>query len=590
MPAMQDNKIKVTIWGITVGKLYWDVLQERAVFNYDQQFINNGVNISPLMNTIEETAIQGRPILGNRDKLYKGLPEFIADSLPDTWGNLVFEHWAAKNKIPINKTNAVDKLMFIGKRAMGALEFEPDIEGLCDIKDVRIDELYKLSEEIFESRSQLTIDPKEDLTLQSLYEIGTSAGGMRPKAIIAINKTTGKISSGQINMGSDYKYFILKFGNKEDFPYSQIEYTYYKMATMAGINMMPSQLLEVGGIKHFLTERYDRQEGEKVHVLTFAAIKPDCNSYEELFDTAFELKLPSDEICQLYRRMVFNIFAGNVDDHTKNFSFMMNKSGNWYITPAYDLMFTVNINGMQHENWHMLSLCGKKREINTNDLIEFAQRYAIKSPTKIINEVAEAVSNFRLLAEKIGVKDYWVDKIEQYLQSLVPISYRISMNGYKSTNFEEYQSAEGYKISGYSLTENEKHDFRIVVHIDDKRYRYTIGHNKELADKINQLGRHKMSMDNIKQLIYDIFLKDRKLQNVSDIQIYRSLTNDDYFITCKIDGEQQISEKLTAPEKEKIKNILCWENTNEIEKIKHELAEKYFVNSNGEKISHFLTR
>ncbi len=503
---MLNNKLNVMLWDEPVGKLYWDARGNRAVFTYDPAFVKKGLDISPLKNSIAGTAGKGFPVAGNRDKLYKGLPEFLSDSLPDKWGSKVFEHWAMRNKIPLRKLNAVDMLSFIGKRAMGALEFVPDVEDMLTDKDLRIDELYRISKDIFESRSQAIIRPEDDLTLQALYEIGTSAGGMHPKAIIAINQISGDVKSGQIALGEDYKYYILKFAENDEFPYTLIEKTYYDMATLAHIDMMPSSLYEVEGIKHFLTERYDRQNGEKKHVLTLAAINPGMDSYEGLFDTAFELNVPEAEIRQLFRRMVFNVFAANVDDHVKNFSFMMGRDGSWHITPAYDLMFTVNIRGMGYENCHSMTISGKSSDIEVRDLVDFAGMYAIRNANRILDEVASAVAQFRRLAESNGVDAFWIDNIEACLHELVPQKYQHMMTGYLPTVVEPYQEEGGRNVEEFSLTETHKHDFHIEAVIDGKRYKYIVGHKKELAAEIIAAGRDRMPVEMKKRLIRELLI------------------------------------------------------------------------------------
>lgn len=498
---MLRNKLTVMLWGEPVGKLYWDDRGGRAIFSYDQAFVKGGTDISPLNNSIFGPAGKGMPVVGTRDKLYKGLPEFLADSLPDKWGSKVFEYWAMRNKIPRHTLNAVDMLSFIGKRAMGALEFIPDIEEMSSVKDVRIEELYRLSKEIFESRGRAVIGHDDDLTLQALYEIGTSAGGMHAKAIIAINQKTLDVKSGQVPLGNDYKYYILKFAENGDFPYTCIEKTYYDMALLAGIDMMPSSFYEVEGVKHFLTERYDRQNGEKKHVLTLAALSPGVDSYDGLFDVAFKLNVPEKEIRQLFRRMVFNVYGANVDDHVKNFSFMMDKDGSWHITPAYDLMFTVNVDGMRYENCHSITVSGKNSDIGQEDLLNFAGMYSIKNPNKIIDEVAKVITQFRSLAEGNGVDEYWTDRIEEYLQGLVPEKYKMQMSGYKPTAVESYQTEDGLQVEQFSLFETAKHDFHVFATIDKKPYKYIIGHKNKLAKEIIAAGRDEMPVEKKKELV-----------------------------------------------------------------------------------------
>lgn len=578
---MLKNKLNIMLWGEPVGKLYWDNISKRAIFNYDKDFIAKGIDISPLKNTIKGPAGKGMPIAGNKDKLYKGLPEFIADSLPDKWGSKVFEHWAIKNKLPLKSLNAVDMLSFIGKRAMGALEFEPDVEGLANEKDIRIDELYHLSKEIFENRSQILIDPDKDLTLQALYEVGTSAGGMHPKAIIAINEKTGDIKSGQITLNEDYKYYILKFAENDGYPYTQIEKSYYDMARMANINMMPSFLFEVEGVNHFLTERYDRQNGEKNHVLTLAAINPEVDSYEGLFDTAFELNVPEKEIKELFRRMVFNVMGANVDDHIKNFSFMMEKDGSWHITPAYDMMFTVNIGGMRYDNCHSMTICGKKENIEIEDLQDFANMYAIKNANKIIDEVANSISHFRSLATSNGVDEYWIDKIEEYLQELVPEKYRETMKGYMPTIVEPYTTSEGFHVQQFNLSETEKHDYRVEAIIDGKLYKFIVGKKKELAKEIIANGRDKMSVDKKKELTRDLLLpmvyRDKGMKLVTDITIYPNINKTVLSIRSKINGIQQMGKDLSAEDKGMYENLLQNGKVEDIEIFKLQLAKKYFA-------------
>ncbi len=579
---MLNNKINVTLWGEPVGKLYWDNINKRAIFNYDKSFAERGIDISPLKNSISGPAGKGMPVAGNRDKLYKGLPEFIADSLPDKWGSKVFEHWAMKNKLPLKSLNAVDMLSFIGKRAMGALEFEPDIEGLANEKDIRIDELYHLSKDIFENRSQILIDPNKDLTLQALYEVGTSAGGMHPKAIIAINEKTGEIKSGQITLNEDYKYYILKFAENDGYPYTQIEKTYYDMAKMAKINMMPSSLFEVEGVKHFLTERYDRKNGKKIHVLTLAAINPGVDSYEGLFDTAFDLNVPETEIRELFRRMVFNVMGANVDDHIKNFSFMMEKNGSWHITPAYDMMFTVQLGGMRYDNCHSMTISGKKDNIELEDLQDFANMYAIKNASKIIDEVAMAISNFRSLATSNEVDEYWMDKIEEYLQELVPEKYRDNMKGYIPTIVEPYTTPEGFNVQQFNLSETEKHDFRVEATIDGKYYRNIVGRKKDLAKEIIANGRNKMPVERKKELVSNLLLpmvyRDKGMKFISDIRIYPNQSNTSLFIRCMIDGVQQMGENLSQKDKKRYEEVKLSGNKSDIANLKAELAEKYFKN------------
>ncbi len=424
---MENNIVSVLLNGEEVGQLYWDEQNRRAVFSYNSSFIKKGMDIAPLTASIKGGVAKGFPILGNKEKMFQGLPPFIADSLPDKWGNKVFEQWAAQNNIPLRQLSPVDKLSFIGKRGMGALEFVPATAGLDASTSVQIDSLYRLAKKLFEERKEAIVLPGEELSMQSLYKVGTSAGGQHPKAIIAINRKTGDIRSGQVALPEEYIYYILKFAEGDDFPFTQIEMSYYEMALNAGINMMPSKLIVAEGKYHFITERYDRRNGKKIHTQTLAAMCPDATSYEDLFAVSRRLNISSTEISEEYRRMVFNVMSANVDDHLKNFSFMMDEKGSWHITPAYDLTFTTNLDGAYYENGHSMTILGKSSGITISDLVQFAKENSIKNEQKIIAEVALSVSHFYDFALKYQVSSYWADRIEQYLSQLVPETFAKTM-------------------------------------------------------------------------------------------------------------------------------------------------------------------
>ena len=277
--------------------------------------------------------------------------------------------------------------------------------------------MYHLAEQLFSKRQETHISKDIPLHIESLYKIGTSAGGMRPKAIIAINEETQEIRSGQASLPPDYTHYILKFDEGKDFPYTLAEMAYYEMATAAGINMMPSRLIEIDGRKHFLTKRFDRDNGRKIHIQTLAAMNPFADSYEDLFTICRQLRLPASEIQEQYRRTVFNILTGNVDDHSKNFSFMMREDGVWHITPAYDLTFTVDLDAPAYVNKHSLTIGGKNDEITTTDLLAFAKMNGIKSAESILSEVKAAISHFPDYAQNAGIHEQWSERIDSYLSS-----------------------------------------------------------------------------------------------------------------------------------------------------------------------------
>lgn len=411
---MENNILKVILWGMTVGRLYWNKERGRAYFTYDQDFLTKDLDIAPLTASINSPLSQrGLPHTGNTDRLYAGLPEFIADSLPDHWGDTIFRQWAASHNIPLRHLTPVDRLAFIGKRSMGALEFEPAYESDNKPFAVDLESLYQLAGQLFSERQEINLTADTPLHIENLYKVGTSAGGMRPKAIIAINEKTGEIRSGQAELPAEYVYYIIKFNEGKKFPFTLVEMAYYLMANAAGINMMPSRLIEIDGRQHFLTQRFDRLKGKKVHVQTLAAMHPLADSYEDLFTVCRKLRLPAHEISEQYRRMVFNVLTGNVDDHTKNFSFMMGEDGIWHITPAYDLTFTIDLDAPAYVNRHCLTIGGKNDAITTDDLIRFARMNDIKDAESIIAEVTKSVDHFSDFARECGIDDNWIKDIEK---------------------------------------------------------------------------------------------------------------------------------------------------------------------------------
>ncbi len=300
---MRDNVVEVKIWNETVGLLSWDDRRGCSVFQFDKDFSRKGLDIVPLTAPINSPYVQNAfPLSGNKEKIYAGLPEFIADSLPDHWGNVVFQKWLEANRFSSKQINAVDRLSFIGKRAMGALEFEPAHVTEDASVDIELESLYELADRIFTDRQNVSIDISSSLIMEDLYKVGTSAGGQRPKAIIAIDDSTGIIRSGQADLPTNFKHYILKFGTgkPKDFPFTKVEMAYYLMATDAGITMMPSRLIEIEGAQNFLTMRFDRQDGKKLHTQTLAAMSSLADTYEDLFVVGRKIKLTAAEQASIF--------------------------------------------------------------------------------------------------------------------------------------------------------------------------------------------------------------------------------------------------------------------------------------------------
>lgn len=419
------DTLDVYLWNKKVGSLISakSGYRRQFYFVYDADFVKSGLDIAPLRASISGVAAQrGLPIYPDEDKLFGGLPSFISDSLPDHWGNLVFFEWAKAHGIKKKDITPLDMLAYIGRRGMGALEFIPpaDIAAENPFK-VEIAELSEFAKKAMTDAKDFHAKLSPTLAIESLFKVGTSAGGKRPKAVININKTTGECYSGQVEAPEPgFTPAIIKFDEHSDVPATRIEYSYYLMAKAAGLSMMPSELIECGKEVHFLTERFDRKKGEKIHVQTLAAMRPLASSYEDLLDTAQSVGILPDGLTQLLRQMVINILAANIDDHTKNFSFIMDRSGIWKHAPIYDFTFTVDPSAPSYVNRHSISVNGKVEGISREDLLTVAERFNIKGARAIIDKTAGIVSGYRQYAEEAGVPELWIRKIE------AEIAYRLN--------------------------------------------------------------------------------------------------------------------------------------------------------------------
>jgi len=415
---MENNILHIMLWGKRVGSIYWDRSDPRwahSVLSFDKEYINSGINIAPTEFSNKYMEIRGGIPITSKNKDFECLPRFLYDSLPDDWGNSVIRRWAKKNKIPFRRVSPVDILSYIGKRGMGALEYEPSSYNPKGPDSINLSSLYELAKRIFEERESEMAEALEAMSMEDLFRVGTSAGGRRPKAVIAINDKTGEVRSGQADLPSEYRHYLIKFDEQTDFPRTKVEMAYCLMAHDAGIEMMPSKLFEIESSVNFITERYDRPNGEKLHTQSLLALSGGSDSYETLFSTARSLRIPYDEISMLFRRSVFNVLACNVDDHDKNFSFMMGKDGKWHSTPAYDLVYSIEDSNHLTGDWHNMRINGKKRDINRNDLLNLAEENDIRNPEKIISEVSDVVSNFYEYAQKTNVGDKWTKLINDHI-------------------------------------------------------------------------------------------------------------------------------------------------------------------------------
>lgn len=424
----------VNIWSQRVGAVAWNENDGTAAFEYDPAFISSGLDLSPIMMPMNE-ATTYRFVEHRNTNTFKGLPGLLADVLPDKYGNALINQWLVRNGRPANSINPVETLCFIGERAMGALEFEPTVpKSKGSSVKLEITELIDITSKILSGRQEFltNLKPDQEKALQAILKIGTSAGGARAKALIAFNKKTLEIRSGQANTPKGFEHYLIKFDGIQDEQfgtskgYGRVEMGYYKMALDAGIEMMESELLEENGRAHFMTKRFDRVHGKgKLHVQSFCAIRHydfndiDIYSYEDLFETMRLLVLPYPQAEQLFRRMTFNVIARNCDDHTKNFGFTMDKSGEWALSPAFDVCHAYR----PSSTWvsqHCLSVNGKRNNIQRSDLIEVAKQMNIKRAYQIIDEVDQVISNWKQYADEQKVAPKLRDAIASTFVRMTP--------------------------------------------------------------------------------------------------------------------------------------------------------------------------
>ena len=490
--------LKVFLWGQEIGRLAWHEARKTTFFVYNPEFLQGSLDIAPLAASIHHP-LSSRAIFGEAERIYQKLPSFIADSLPDAWGNLLFEQWRKDNRLTERSVTSLEKLAFIGKRGMGALEYVPEIERSSISDKINIKALADLAEKIAIERENIRIQPEESLTLQSLIAVGTSAGGRQPKGIIAINRETGEIRSGQIDHEHSFDYYILKFGDKERSS-AELEQTYYEMALAAGIHMMESRLLEIDGTKHFLTKRFDRNETGKLHTQTLAAMMPEADSYEKLLMVCRKLHLPEVDCQEVFRRMVFNILANNTDDHNKNFTFIMNRQGSWRISPAYDMTYIFDTGGYLPNMEHCLMIGGKLEDISREDVIQFARDNGIRRPDAIIREVVESLKHFRTIAEKYGVSEQWIGRVETTI-----IHHLKSWGEYQDESCSSEQTINGHSVANIRIEQAYKGNFHLLATIDGKERKYVISKNKEPYSLIEKKGITNLIAEQLRTLVETCF-------------------------------------------------------------------------------------
>lgn len=429
-----NNLAEVHCWGDLVGALAYDPGTKISTFEYASGWLNRGVEIAPIHMPLSTQKYQF-PYLNT--ETYKGLPAVFADILPDDFGNAVINAWLARNGRDISSFSALERLLYTGKRGMGALEFAPAIsESETKNEQLELNSLVEMAQQIIDQRANLKTDvaPKEinNSAMSALFQVGTSAGGARAKALIAVNNDRTQIRSGQTNAQQGFEQYLLKFDGVEEHKinsevfgdpkgFGRMEYAYYLMAVDAGINISPSELLMDGERAHFMTKRFDRIGNKKCHVASLCAMdhadykKAGTYSYEQLIAIARQLRLSRQDAIEIYRRMVFNVVARNHDDHTKNTAFLLaDMKSQWQLAPAFDIAYSYK-KDFPWVNVHQMSLNGKRDNFNREDLLAVGSLIGNfkKQAQQIVDQVLSVVSQWQSYAKKAEVFEPLAEEIKQ---------------------------------------------------------------------------------------------------------------------------------------------------------------------------------
>lgn len=419
----------VNLWGRQIGAVLWDESRQLGVFEYTPEFVGSGIEIAPLTMPLR-SGVYDFPSLSR--ETFKGLPGMLADSLPDKFGNAVINRWLAEQGRTPESFNPVERLCYTGRRGMGALEFEPSA-GLHRDKGGKVDiaPLVDLANRVIAAREELNgvLDGQDDQkALEEILRVGTSAGGARAKAVLAWNEETGEFHSGQLDAEPGYTYWLMKFdgvsGNADKevadpLGFGRLEYACYLLAREAGVDMARSRLYEEGGRAHFMTQRFDRtKDGKKLHMQSLCAMRHfDFNlaraySYEQAIETIRQLGLGRDAIRQQVRRAFLNIVIRNQDDHTKNIAFLMDSTGQWSLSPAFDVVYAYNPDGAWTSQ-HQMSLNGKTDGFEFGDLLQFGKLADLKTAeTKaIVGDIHAALRSWEKFCENAGVDAVQAKKI-----------------------------------------------------------------------------------------------------------------------------------------------------------------------------------
>ncbi|TVP95935.1 MAG: type II toxin-antitoxin system HipA family toxin [Acholeplasmatales bacterium] len=405
---------EVRLWGKTVAAVSIDEDSPYVYFKYDDAFVKSGINLSPIMMPLSREIYQFKTL---DLAAFKGLPGLLSDSLPDSYGDKIINAWLSSQGRSIDSFNIVERLCYVGKRGMGALEYHPTRhKEFNEVDDLELENLVKLSNEIINAKENVVVKREDEL--EEIIKVGTSAGGARAKAIIAYNEKTSVIKSGQIDAGKGFTYWLLKLDGvdqKEESSFTRREYAYYLMAIDAKIIMTESRLIKKDDHYHFMTKRFDRfvnssGEMEKIHMQTLGALahvdynEPGVMSYERATDIMYMMGIKLSENKQFFRRMVFNVMARNQDDHVKNISFLMNKKGEWTLSPAYDITYSFNPKG-KWTSRHQMTINSKDHDFTFKDMLKCAEKMKIKpeDANAIIHDVRKSLLQWDKFAEQASL-------------------------------------------------------------------------------------------------------------------------------------------------------------------------------------------
>ena len=424
----------VNLWGRRIGAVSWDQTRALAVFQYDPAFVGAGIEVAPFTMRAREAPYEFPEL--NRNT-FKGLPGMLADALPDKFGNRLIDAWLAESGKSKEAFNPVDRLCYIGRLGIGALEFKPAIRRRTRAKGLEIARLVESVNRVLHEHANTAgrLDGGNDAdALEDILSVGTAAGGARAKAVLAWNPTTGKFQSGQLAADEGFEHWLLKFdgvsnnGDKElagPTGLGKIELAYAGMARAAGISMAECRLHHEGGRSHFMTRRFDRDDkGRKIHMQSLGSMRhfdfndPSANSYEQVVMTIQELGLGMLAVEEQFRRALFNVLARNQDDHVKNISFLMDRSGQWALSPAYDLTYAYNPRGRWTRS-HQMSLAGRRNGFEREDILRFAAAAGLKrrKALNILDEVSASVSDWAKHAETADVAPHDADRIKKAFRS-----------------------------------------------------------------------------------------------------------------------------------------------------------------------------